>query len=37
MPRTYPLWKPDDQAGRLKELTSDEAELKELPLRRDVR
>jgi phosphoenolpyruvate carboxylase len=37
MPRTEPLWKPEDQAERLKELTSDDAQVKELPLRRDVR
>jgi phosphoenolpyruvate carboxylase len=37
MPRTEPLWKPEDQAERLKELTSDDPRLKELPLRRDVR
>jgi phosphoenolpyruvate carboxylase len=37
MPRTEPLWKPKDQSERLKELTSDDPQLKELPLRRDVR
>jgi phosphoenolpyruvate carboxylase len=37
MARTEPLWRPEDQAERLKELTSDDAQLKELPLRRDVR
>src|SRR4030095_15095160 len=31
------LWKVDDQVGRLNELTSHEADLKEAPLRRDVR
>ena len=30
-------WKADDQKGRLAELTSAERDLKELPLRRDVR
>src|SRR5215210_3240253 len=37
MPPTEPLWKPELQAERLEELTSDDARLKELPLRRDVR
>ncbi|HET9531348.1 MAG TPA: phosphoenolpyruvate carboxylase, partial [Blastocatellia bacterium] len=37
MARTELLWKPDTQTGRLEELTSDDARLKELPLRRDVR
>ncbi|HEX8090665.1 MAG TPA: phosphoenolpyruvate carboxylase [Blastocatellia bacterium] len=37
MARTEPLWKPEIQAERLEELTSDDAQLKELPLRRDVR
>src|SRR5215813_13805728 len=32
-----PLWKVDDQAARLAELTSHEGDLKEAPLRRDVR
>jgi phosphoenolpyruvate carboxylase len=32
-----PLWKVSDQAARLVELTSDDAEAKEAPLRRDVR
>jgi phosphoenolpyruvate carboxylase len=32
-----PLWRVDDQAARLVELTSNEAEVKEAPLRRDVR
>src|SRR5688572_19818986 len=32
-----PLWGADDQAVRLVELTSDEPEVKEAPLRRDVR
>jgi phosphoenolpyruvate carboxylase len=31
------LWATDDQAARLAEMTSDVAELKEAPLRRDVR
>jgi phosphoenolpyruvate carboxylase len=31
------LWNVDDQAGRLAELTSQDADLKEAPLRRDVR
>ena len=31
------LWSPEDQAQRLAELTIDEPELKEAPLRRDVR
>lgn len=31
------LWEADDQAARLLEMTSDETELKETPLRRDVR
>lgn len=37
MPQTEPLWRAEDQAERLQELTSDDAQLKELPLRRDVR
>src|SRR5262245_36574751 len=32
-----PLWEVDDQFARLAELTSHEQDLKELPLRRDVR
>ena len=32
-----PLWHVDDQAERLAELTSEDRELKEAPLRRDVR
>src|SRR5262247_354818 len=31
------LWKVDDQAQRLRELTSHDPDLKEAPLRRDVR
>jgi len=31
------FWKAADQAERLRELTSADPELKELPLRRDVR
>ena len=31
------LWSPEDQAQRLAELTIDEPEVKEAPLRRDVR
>ena len=31
------LWNVDDQAARLAELTSHESDLKEAPLRRDVR
>ena len=37
MPRTEPLWRAEDQAKRLEELTSDDTQVKELPLRRDVR
>ncbi|HJQ69019.1 MAG TPA: phosphoenolpyruvate carboxylase [Blastocatellia bacterium] len=37
MARTEPLWGAEDQAERLRELTSDDPQLKELPLRRDVR
>jgi phosphoenolpyruvate carboxylase len=37
MADTMPLWKADEQSSRLAELTSDDAELKEAPLRRDVR
>ena len=33
----YRLWNVDEQAGRLAELTSQDRELKEAPLRRDVR
>lgn len=36
-PEAKPLWKVDDQAVRLAELTSDAPEVKEAPLRRDVR
>ncbi len=32
-----PLWQPPEQAGRLDELMSDDAGVKERPLRRDVR
>src|SRR5690242_20085079 len=32
-----PLWEVDDQFARLAELTSHDQDLKELPLRRDVR
>jgi phosphoenolpyruvate carboxylase len=32
-----PLWKAEDQAERLAELTTDDPQRKELPLRRDVR
>jgi phosphoenolpyruvate carboxylase len=32
-----PLWKAEDQVARLKEITSNDPELKEAPLRRDVR
>ena len=32
-----PLWNVDDQATRLAELTSQDRDLKEAPLRRDVR
>ena len=32
-----PLWAGEDQAARLRELTSDDGDLKEAPLRRDVR
>ena len=31
------LWKVEDQAARLAELTSQDSDLKEAPLRRDVR
>jgi phosphoenolpyruvate carboxylase len=34
---TKPLWSARDQAARLLELTSDEPQVKEAPLRRDVR
>src|SRR5215210_5627594 len=32
-----PLWQPSEQADRLNELMSDDAAVKENPLRRDVR
>src|SRR5258708_32471563 len=32
-----PLWKVNDQSARLAELVSDDGDLKEAPLRRDVR
>jgi phosphoenolpyruvate carboxylase len=37
MSETKPLWGATEQAGRLVELMSDEPEVKESPLRRDVR
>ncbi|HEX2188747.1 MAG TPA: phosphoenolpyruvate carboxylase, partial [Longimicrobiaceae bacterium] len=37
MPETDPRWKTDSQASRLAELTAAEPDLKEVPLRRDVR
>ena len=37
MSETKPLWASEDQAVTLVELTSDEPEVKEAPLRRDVR
>ncbi|HKP84723.1 MAG TPA: phosphoenolpyruvate carboxylase [Blastocatellia bacterium] len=37
MGMTETLWEADDQAARLAEMTGDDAELKEAPLRRDVR
>src|ERR1700730_9484464 len=37
MADSKPLWSADDQAVRLVELTSDEPDVKEAPLRRDVR
>ena len=37
MPRIDLLWGAENQSERLRELTSDDAQLKELPLRRDVR
>jgi phosphoenolpyruvate carboxylase len=37
MATTEPLWGAEDQAARLAEVTSDESETKEAPLRRDVR
>jgi phosphoenolpyruvate carboxylase len=37
MSDSKPLWAAEDQAERLVELTSDEPEVKEAPLRRDVR
>ena len=36
-PGGEPMWRADEQAERLEELTSEEARLKERPLRRDVR
>jgi phosphoenolpyruvate carboxylase len=36
-PKMPSLWNVDDQAARLSELTSHDADLKEAPLRRDVR
>jgi phosphoenolpyruvate carboxylase len=36
-PENKPLWSAEDQAARLIELTSDAPEVKEAPLRRDVR
>jgi len=37
MPAREPLWKVTNQAARLAELVSDDSDLKEAPLRRDVR
>src|SRR2546428_3515819 len=37
MPEREPLWKVNDQAARLPELVSQAGDLKEAPLRRDVR
>src|SRR5260370_193949 len=37
MPEREPLWKVNDQAARLAELVSHAGDLKEAPLRRDVR
>src|SRR5215831_20656577 len=37
MPPREPLWKVTNQAARLAELVSHEGDLKEAPLRRDVR
>ncbi len=37
MPRRETLWKVNDQTARLAELVSDDGDLKEAPLRRDVR
>ena len=37
MAETDPLWEVDEQAARLAELTAGDADLKEAPLRRDVR
>src|SRR3954454_23008652 len=37
MAELEPLWGAEDQASRLAELTTIDPELKELPLRRDVR
>src|SRR5688500_13251710 len=36
MPRIELLWRAEDQAQRLQELTSDDTQMKELPLRSDV-
>ncbi len=36
-PASSPLWSAQDQQGRLRELLSEDADEKELPLRRDVR
>src|SRR5437773_7022277 len=35
--KAKPLWSAQDQSARLLELTSDEPDVKEVPLRRDVR
>src|SRR5688500_2019034 len=37
MRQIEPLWRAEEQAEGLQELTSDDAQLKGLPLRRDVR
>ena len=37
MEKKEPLWEVEDQTARLAEITSDDTELKEVPLRRDVR
>ena len=37
MSETKPLWSAEDQVGRLNELKSNEPDVKEAPLRRDVR
>src|SRR5580704_3528759 len=37
MAHSSPLWAAQDQASRLAEMLSDDAEAKEAPLRRDVR